>query len=86
MLDFDYFRRIIFNKRLGCRYYKELLCEDTGALSRLHNVSMNQVYKYITRVRIKQGITILILCTNYKKDSTGTLVSTENQEYVFEVI
>ena len=86
MLDFDYFRRIIFNKRLGCRYYKELLCEDTGALSRLHNVSMKQVYKYITRVCIKQGITILIFCTNYKKDSTGTLISTENQEYVFEVI
>jgi hypothetical protein len=86
ILDFDYFRRIIFNKRLGCRYYKELPCEDTGSLPILHNVSMNQVYKYITRVRIKQGITILVFCTNYKKDSTGTWVSTKNQEYVFEVI
>lgn len=86
-LDFDYFSRIIFNQTLGCKYYKCLADKDGNIDQFLHNVSMKQVYKYITRIRLKRNTEIIVCCCNYQRDNDGLIESiTNSAEYRFVVV
>lgn len=88
-LSFDYFSRIIFHKQLGCKYYKYISNDDIGNYCDqfLYNVSMKQVCRYITKVRLKRGFGIWVRCCNYQRDSNGAIIDiTSKEDYLFEVI
>lgn len=86
-IEFDYFSRTIFNHILGCKYYKCLADKDGNIDQFLHNISMKQVYKYITRVRLKRNTEIIVCCCNYQRDNDGIIESiTDSAEYRFVVV
>lgn len=86
-LWFDYFSRTIFHRHLGCKYYKHLDDGDGYYDQFLHNVSMHQVCRYITQVRLKRGFGIWVHCRNYQRDSHGTILSiTAEADYLFKVV
>ena len=88
-LWFNYFSRIIFHRDLGCKYYKYLENNENGYCCDqfLYNVSMKQVCKYITQVRLKRGFGIWVHCRNYKRANDGTILSiTSSADYLFEVV
>ena len=86
-LWFDYFSKTIFHRHLGCKYYKHLDDGDGYYDQFLHNVSMRQVCRFITQVRLKRGFGIWVHCRNYRRDSNGTILSiTSEADYLFEVV
>ena len=86
-LWFDYFSKTIFHRHLGCKYYKHLDDGDGYYDQFLHNVSIRQVCRYITQVRLKRGFGIWVHCRNYRRDSNGTILSvTAEADYLFEVV
>ena len=86
-LWFDYFSKTIFHRHLGCKYYKHLDDGDGYYDQFLHNVSMRQVCRYITQVRLKRGFYINVFCRNYQRDSNGTILSiTADANYLFKVV
>lgn len=88
-LWFDYFSRTIFHRHLGCKYYKYVEDDENGYCCDqfLYHVSMRQVCKYITQVRLKRGFGIWVHCRNYQRDSNGTILSiTANADYLFKVV
>lgn len=88
-LDFNYYRRIIFNKYLGCKYYKYYNFDDDtlSVYDSLHNISIRQVYNYITRVRLKRGIKIEVLCRNCIYGEDREIIGTVKEaRYLFIVV
>ena len=86
-LDFDYFSKTIFNTTLGCKYIKYIGDSEGNYCKFLSNVSIRQVYRYISQVRLKRGFTIVVRCRNYKRSEEGSIVDIlKSAEYAFEVV
>jgi hypothetical protein len=86
-LDFDYFSKTIFNTTLGCKYIKYIGDSDGNYTQFLNNVSIRQVYRYISQVRLKRGFTIVVSCRNYQRSEEGSIVDIlKSAEYSFEVM
>ena len=86
-LRFDYFSRIIFPMDLGCKYYKYLNGGEGCYDEFLHNVSMKQVYNYITKVRLKRGVFIGVQCFNYQQSNEDDfIINISSADYLFEVV
>ena len=86
LLDFDYFSRIIYNTFSGCRYYKYLSTNDGCYDQYLHNVSIKQVYRYITRTRLKCNTRIMVSCYNYKRDKDGEILDVANKAMYWFIV
>lgn len=86
-LDFDYFSKTIFHTTLGCKYIKYIGDDDGNYNQFLNNVSIRQVYRYISQVRLKRGFTIVVCCRNYQRSDKGLILDILNSaEYSFEVV
>lgn len=83
-IGFDYFNKIIYNFNLGCKFYRE---NDDTINQHLRNVSMKQVYNYITKTRLKRGTEILVCCNNYTYNKEGFIEDiSSHADYKFVVI
>ena len=86
-LDFDYFSKTIFQTSLGCKYIKYIGDDDGNYYQFLNNVSIRQVCRYISQVRLKRGFTIVVHCHNYQRSEEGVIEDIINfAEYTFEVV
>ena len=85
-LVFDCFNRIIYPRYTGCKYYKCAVDKFGNEDIYLHSVSMRQVYKYITRVRLKRNTEICVFCCNFIRDVKGSIIGISSKaEYDFVV-
>ena len=86
-LRFDYFSKIIFHRYLGCKYYKYFYGGKDCYDEFLHNVSMKQVYNYITKVRLKRGFFIKVRCFSYRQDNEDDyIIHIFQADYLFKVV
>ena len=82
-VQFDGINKCIYDVCRGCRYYKYV--PDQGD-NFLHNVTMKQIYRYITQTRLRRGVIIKVYCRNLQRNTNGQVEGfAKKANYQFEV-